>query len=129
DIVDYIAWGADPGEDDDAAVTRGLWTDGVYIDTTGLAENETIGRDKDSEDNDTAGDWENATSGYADPFGIDTPIVTPGAQNFFIIPEFGDTTFTMVLIAVFIIFVIYRKKKEERQNKQQGASGKRQAAS
>ncbi|UCH89237.1 MAG: DUF2341 domain-containing protein [Thermoplasmata archaeon] len=121
DIIDYIAWGADPGEDDDAAVTRGLWTEGVYIDTTGLAENETIGRDKDSEDNDTAGDWENATSGYADPYGIDTPIVTPGAQNFFIIPEFEDITFSLILIAITVVFIVF-KRQEVRGKRQKQSS-------
>ena len=75
-----------------------------------IPENQTIGRDKDSNDTHQPEDWENATS-YADPFGIDRSTEngsTPGLQNWDLIPEFSDifipVTVTMAL------FVILRKK-------------------
>jgi Mg-chelatase subunit ChlD len=30
-LVDFVAWGQDPGADDDAAAAAGLWTDGAYL--------------------------------------------------------------------------------------------------
>lgn len=81
-IIDYVAWGADPGIDDDG-VPAYQWVDGDYIDTSQLSEGQTLGRDKNSNDTDQPQDWENAT-GYADHFGVDrTPIFgpSPGARN------------------------------------------------
>jgi hypothetical protein len=74
-IIDYVAWGGDAGTDDDLAVTRGEWTDGTYIDTSLLQENETIGRDKDSTDTNSPADWENVTN-EADPYGVNATMAT-----------------------------------------------------
>jgi hypothetical protein len=111
-VVDYIAWGANPAEDDDSAVTRGLWTAGAYIDTSALLQNETIGRDRFSTDLDVIGDWENATTNKADPYGVNSTEQTEGAINWFVIPEFSDYGFVIILIAVISIFVCFRKKRE-----------------
>jgi hypothetical protein len=113
EIIDYIAWGADAGSDDDSATTRGLWTAGSYIDTSTLLENQTIGRDKDSTDNDTVENWENSTTNKADPFGVNATDETPRAQNLSVIPEYGDATFTLIVIAVTAIFIAFRKEKEK----------------
>jgi len=111
DVIDYIAWGGDAGSDDDAAVSIGQWTGGEYVDSSLFIENQTLGRDKDSNDTDLPSDWENATS-YADPFGVDRSTEngsSPGAQNIdFIIPEFSDAI--MPVIATVALFVILRKK-------------------
>jgi hypothetical protein len=100
-IIDYVVWGADAGTDDDDAVSAGQWSAGTYVDTSQLAEGETLGRDRDSSDTDTPSDWENV-SNKADPFGIHSPSQTPGAQN---IPEFNIfiipicITFSLILIS------------------------------
>jgi len=97
-IIDYIAWGADSGTDDDAAVTAGEWTNGEYIDTSELLLGETIGRDKDSTDTNTPSDWENSNYNTADPFGIDSNITTPGAQNLYDIPlEYSNVVINEVM--------------------------------
>jgi hypothetical protein len=110
EIIDYIAWGADAGSDDDSAVTRGLWTAGAYIDTSTFLENQTIGRDKYSTDNDTVENWENSTTNKADPFGVNATGETPRAQNIDIIPEFEDEIFSVVLIAVISIYIIIKRR-------------------
>lgn len=69
-IVDYVAWGEDPGPDDENAVLANQWIDGEYIDTSLLLEGQTLGRDKNGNDTDQKEDWQNAT-GYADDFGVD----------------------------------------------------------
>jgi hypothetical protein len=115
DLIDYIAWGADAGADDDEAVTRGLWTEGEYIDTAVLVRNETIGRSKHSNDTDTKNDWENTTSGGADPYGVDTPVVTPGSCN--IIPEYGNITFALVNVSILIMFVYFKRRQQRKRRK------------
>jgi hypothetical protein len=113
DVVDYVAWGGNPGtQDPAAAVARGLWQPGVFVDTTGMAENETLGRDRFSTDYDNSGDWENSTTNTASPYGINATEQTPNAVNWFIIPEFSDYVFGGVLIAVIIMFSSFRKKKK-----------------
>jgi hypothetical protein len=82
-IFDYLAWGADPGLDDAVAVSLGVWTNGNYVDTSELAENETIGRDKLSTDGNSTGDWENPSTNEADPYGIHSTIATPCAINLY----------------------------------------------
>jgi predicted RNA-binding Zn-ribbon protein involved in translation (DUF1610 family) len=82
-LIDYIAWGGDAGADDDIAVSSGMWTEGEYIDTSLMLENQTLGLDADSTDTDLPLDWENA-SGYADPFGVDRSEIygpSPGERN------------------------------------------------
>jgi hypothetical protein len=69
-IVDYVAWGEDPGPDDENAVVTNQWIDGEYIDTSLLFEGQTLGRDRNGNDTDQKEDWQNAT-GYADDFGVD----------------------------------------------------------
>jgi hypothetical protein len=103
-IIDYVAWGGDPGSDDDDAVTAGEWTDGEYVDTSLIVENETIGRDRDSNDTNSPSDWENATN-EADPFGVNATHATPGAQNIdCIIPEFDILAIPIMLISVIILY-------------------------
>lgn len=105
-IVDYVAWGDDPGSDDDAAVIVGEWTDGVYIDTSSLLIDETLGRDKDSTDNNGPSDWENASTNQADPFGINATNQTAGARNKdYIIPEFDILAIPIIFIALIILFI------------------------
>jgi hypothetical protein len=118
-FFDYVAWGGDVGADDDAAFASGDWDDGDYVDTSLLLENQTLGRDKDSNDTHQPEDWENAT-GYADPFGIDRSTVngsSPGAQNIdFIIPEFQEIQ--IPIIASIIMFAIWtRKSKMKKKDK------------
>jgi hypothetical protein len=115
EIVDYVAWGADAGADDDDAVTASEWTDGTYIDTSKIAENETIGRDMYSTDTNTPADWENATS-EADPYGINATIGTPHAQNVnIIIPEFNFLIVPITIIAL-IILITNRYKNNSKSN-------------
>jgi hypothetical protein len=110
-FYDYLVWGADAGSDDNAAVWVGHWTDGEYIDTSLLIENQTIGRDQYSTDTNTPSDWENG-SGLADPFGIHRSTIngsSPGECNVdFIIPEFTDIF--LPIIATVALFIILRKK-------------------
>jgi hypothetical protein len=97
DIIDYIAWGGDPGVGDDIAVSQGMWTDGEYIESSLLTENQTLGRDADSTDSDSPSDWENAT-GYADSFGINRSEIygsSPGERN--IDPSFTGPLITNVI--------------------------------
>ncbi|UCG69603.1 MAG: DNRLRE domain-containing protein, partial [Thermoplasmata archaeon] len=82
-IVDYVAWGEDPGLDDDYAVFANQWLEGDFIDTQWLSEGQTLGRDRDSNDTDRKGDWQNA-SGFADGFGINRGDIwgpSPGERN------------------------------------------------
>ena len=114
-LFDYVVWGADAGSDDNAAVWAGHWSDGEYVDTSQLLENQTIGRDKNSTDTDTPSDWENETD-LADPFGIHRSTVngsTPGACNVdFIIPEFSHGI--VPVLSMIVIYVIYRKKSRKK---------------
>ncbi len=111
-IIDYVAWGADPAADDDDAVSWGQWTDGEYVDTSDLLKNQTIGRDKDSNDTNLPANWENG-SGKADPFGIDRSTEngsTPHAQNIdFVIPEFEEIVIPIVFMV--LTLTIWRRKK------------------
>jgi hypothetical protein len=110
-IVDYVAWGADPGLNDDAAVSINQWTDGTSINTSNLAENETLARDKYSTDTDTTTDWENSTTTKADPYGINATASTPGEQNIdTVIPEFGVLAIPIIIIT-FIYFCMSRSQK------------------
>jgi hypothetical protein len=109
DIIDYLAWGGNPGTDDNDAVSALQWTNNEYIDTSSLSEGETLGRDKDSTDNDTTSNWEDGSS-LADPFGIDSPVQTPGAQNQ--IPEF-DLIFIPLLLMAIIFFYFKRGQKSK----------------
>jgi hypothetical protein len=102
-IIDYVAWGGDPGKSDDTAVITDQWFDGAYIDTSTLQANETIGRDKDSNDTNTPSDWENSTTSRADPFGVNATRKTPGTQNVdHIIPEFPMFVLPIMIIVIFI---------------------------
>jgi hypothetical protein len=111
-VIDYVAWGEDPGSDDTTAAQWSQWTDGEYVDTSDLLENQTIGRDKDSNDTNLPADWENGT-GKADPFGIDRSTEngsTPNAQNIdFIIPEFEEIVIPIVFMVLTV--TIWRRKK------------------
>ncbi len=110
---DYVVWGADAGTDDNAAVWAGHWSDGEYVDTSQLLENQTIGRDQNSTDTDTPSDWENET-GLADPFGIHRSTVngsSPGACNVdFIIPEY--TEIAMPIFAMIVVYSVWKRKKK-----------------
>ncbi len=112
-IIDYVAWGADPDSDDTSAVAWSQWTDGEYVDTSGLLENQTIGRDKDSNDTNLPADWEDG-SGEADPFGIDRSTEngsTPNAQNVdVIIPEFDEIILPIIFIMI-LVAVVSRKRR------------------
>jgi hypothetical protein len=111
-IWDYVAWGADAGSDDYEAAVWRQWTDGEYVDTSQLLENQTLGRDANSNDTDMPADWENET-GYADPFGIHRSIEngsSPGGQNIdFIIPEFEEIV--IPIIFVIMIVAVWRRKR------------------
>jgi hypothetical protein len=104
-IIDYVAWGCDAGTDDDNAVTWLQWTNGQYVDTSELVENETIGRDQYSTDTDLPADWENSSNSRADPFGIHATNQTVGTCNVdHIIPEFDILAIPMMIIAVAILY-------------------------
>jgi hypothetical protein len=93
------------------------WTDGEYVDTSDLLENQTIGRDKDSNDTNLPADWEDG-SGNADPFGIDRSIEngsTPNAQNIdFIIPEYDEIILPIIFIMILIAMVRRKKRRKMR---------------
>jgi hypothetical protein len=130
-IVDYVAWGGDPGSDDDIAVATRRWTDGTYVDTSNLLENQTIGRDKDSTDTDRPEDWENSTTDEADPYGIDAYIQTPHAQNIgCIIPEFEMLTIPIMIMVVVILYFrrlsIYHSKNSKNLKSNHGKQIKKQ---
>ena len=108
-ILDYLAWGSDPLSDDDLAVIQGIWTDGDFVDTSNITENETIGRDKDSTDTNSTSDWENTTTNQADPFGVNATMMTPGAQN---IDYFDDVVINEILFNSTDSGWLYRKKIE-----------------
>jgi hypothetical protein len=120
-IINYVAWGSDPGTDDDAAVNAGQWTNGEYIDTTSLLEGESLGRNKDSTDTDLPADWENPSTNQADPYGVDTSIITIGAQNLSI-PEYDLFIVPIMFIALIYFcfskrFKIYTIQKKENYSK------------
>lgn len=73
-IVDFVAYGADPGTNDTDAVAAGLWTDGAFV-SVAVAAGETIGRDKNSTDTNTTSDW-------AGTGGVDATQATYGYRNF-----------------------------------------------
>jgi|GEM_PF-4170908 len=73
-IVDFIAWGAPAGVDDDNAVGAGTWTNNDYLSLSGYVQGDTIGRDKDSIDTNNSSDWEHSC-------GIDSSTPTPGLRN------------------------------------------------
>ncbi len=82
-VVDYVAWGEDPGPDDEDAVLANQWTEGEFIDSSWLSEGQTLGRDREGNDTDKKKDWQNAT-GYADDFGVDRGSLwgpSPGERN------------------------------------------------
>jgi hypothetical protein len=105
-IVDYVAWGGDAGSDDNDAAAWRQWTGGTYVDTSNLADNETIGRDKNSTDTDTPADWENTTTNEADPYGVNATHATPNAQNLcVIIPEFDILLIPILIMSVIILYI------------------------
>lgn len=73
-IVDFFAYGADPGANDTDAVTAGLWDDGDYFYGFVIDADETIGRDKNSTDTNQLADW-------SDSGGPDAQTDTYGLQN------------------------------------------------
>jgi len=83
-IVDFVSWCADndynPGKAHEYAVTADIWTSGAYLDVsfaTGTAlvlGGESIGRNKDADNNHLSADW-------SDHGGIDAYLPTPGAKN------------------------------------------------
>jgi hypothetical protein len=108
-IIDYVVWGADAGSDDDKPSAWGQWTAGEYVDTSSLAENETIGRDKDSTDTDLPADWEDSGTGKADAYGVNATSATQGSQNLtVVIPEFSGGF--IPLFGFLIMAVVIRKK-------------------
>jgi hypothetical protein len=107
EIIDYIAWGANAGTDDDDANASGQWTDGDFVNTTLFNQGQTLGRDKDSTDTDTVSDWENA-SDQADPYGVHSGSQTPGAQN---IPEFETIAVPVSVIFIGLILIKKRRKR------------------
>jgi hypothetical protein len=114
-VADYVAWGADPGGDDDDAVAVNQWTDGAYVDTSGFTINQTLARDKYSTDTDSVTDWHNATSSKGDPFGVNATIMhTQGDRNIDI-PEFDEYVTGLLSIAVVMIIIVgnRRRKKNE----------------
>jgi hypothetical protein len=99
-VIDYVAWGADPGEDDDAAAAAGQWDNGDYVPLYFFIEGNSIGRDWNSTDTDQPADWVNSAGSSP----------TPGCPNvsefqFIIIPA------TLVLLISIIINKKIRKKK------------------
>ena len=110
-VVDYVAWGAGAGADDDVAVSAGQWTDGAYVDTTPISEGESLGRDKASTDTDTPADWHNGTTSQADPYGVHSTIVTQGMRNVWVIPEFDEYVVGLMSIAVIMIIIIGKRSK------------------
>ncbi|UCE38691.1 MAG: DUF2341 domain-containing protein, partial [Thermoplasmata archaeon] len=125
-IIDYVAWGADPGEDDDLAAAWRQWTDGDYIDSYQLLENQTLGRDQNQNDTDEPEDWENA-SGKADPFGIDRSNENGSSPNEcnvdFIIPEFEEIVIPLMMIP--IIFFTFKWNNYSKSNSTKVRKGKR----
>jgi hypothetical protein len=121
-IVDYIAWGADPGGYDDSAVAVGQWTEGAFINTSLLAENETIARDDTFTDTDTTSDWENL-SNTADPYGVNSTKPTPGTKNAdILIPEFDIISIPIIIISFMFIYLnryntkcpnLFKKRREK----------------
>jgi hypothetical protein len=107
EIIDYVAWGSNPGTDDDAAVAAGQWVDNTFIDTSQFSENETLARDTFATDTDTTSDWENIT-GLGDPYGVNSTKPTPGTQNYSVIPEFDFLILPILFLAVVILLT--RKK-------------------
>jgi hypothetical protein len=109
-IIDYVAWGADPGQDDYNAVAWGQWTNGEYVDSSQFTENQTLGRDKDSTDTNSPSDWENTTTEQGDPYGVNASAPTEGSQNIdFIIPEFSEIA--MPIVTMVMIFTIWKRKR------------------
>jgi hypothetical protein len=101
-VVDYVAWGADPGEDDDDAAAAGQWDDGDFVTSEYFGEGKSIGRDWKSTDTDQPIDWLNSCGSSP----------TPGCPNisefqFIIIPS------TLVLL-IPIIFNVKRRRKNAR---------------
>jgi hypothetical protein len=132
-IVDYVAWGGDPGFDDDVAVATRRWTDGTYVNTSNLLENQTIGRDKDSNDTDSPDDWENTATNKADPYGVNASQQTPYAQNIdciIVIPEFDMLVVPIMIMAVVLLYFkrlsISHTKKYKKSKPNSGKSIKKQ---
>ncbi|UCE73247.1 MAG: DUF2341 domain-containing protein [Methanomassiliicoccales archaeon] len=111
-MIDYLAWGADVGADDDSAAAWRQWTAGDYIDSSSLLENQTLGRDQNENDTDEPEDWQNA-SDKADPFGIDRSTEngsSPNACNVdFIIPEFEEIVIPFAFMI--LIAAVWRRKR------------------
>jgi hypothetical protein len=102
-IIDFVAWGTSQpsGVYHQLAVDSFNWPSGPgqYVDVTGFAQGNTIGRDMDSTDTNTIGDWEITC-------GIDAGAPTPNEQN---IPEFPSIAVLIILCAGPLI--IYRAKR------------------
>jgi hypothetical protein len=103
-IADFVAWDDDDGSlsedqqsDDNNAVDAGIWDAGDYVDTSGVSEGNSIGRDSSSTDTNAITDWsENGDAGSP----------TPGQQN---IPEFS--TLLIPIIGTIALFAVFRKLK------------------
>ena len=103
-IMDYLAWGSNPGTDDDAAVAVNQWVDNSFVDTSLFSENETLARDIYATDTDTTVDWENVT-GKGDPYGVNSTEPTPGSKNYNEIPEFEFLILPILFLTVVILII------------------------
>jgi hypothetical protein len=129
-IIDYVAWGGDAGIDDTAAATAGEWSDGAYVDTSELAENETIGRDKESTDTNSPADWEHPSSTRADPFGVNATNQTAGAQNLdCIIPEFNILAIPILILTLVTLYInrFYNSNSNQNSNKKKPQTKKKRS--
>jgi hypothetical protein len=56
-LMDFVAYGADAGTDDDRAVTAGIWTSGGFVSITNYSEGASLVLLPDGDDNNLVSDW------------------------------------------------------------------------
>ncbi|UCH89113.1 MAG: VCBS repeat-containing protein, partial [Thermoplasmata archaeon] len=74
-MIDFVAWGGTPEDQDDNAVIKGMWNANAFVSLAGAGTNETIARDMNGTDTDLVQDWD-------DRCGIHSDIPTQGTKNY-----------------------------------------------
>jgi len=117
-IVDFVAWGGDPGGKDTNAVKAGIWTDNAYVPTGGLlVAGESIARCPNGQDTNSVSDWTYSLplteGGNNEPEFSDNvipvpPLCVPAPHP---LPEFSDILLPLAGMIIAVSVIMRRRRR------------------